>query len=69
MRHPLFARIFAERPADYPHALEQKFERILLRIGELWASDGMAAYFEDLMIDKRGGRQGFPTMSRVTSSA
>lgn len=60
MRHPLFARIFAERPGDYPHALEQKFERILLRIGELWASNEMSAYFEDLLIDKRGGRQGFP---------
>lgn len=59
-RHPLFARIFAERPEAYPHALEAQFARILDRIGELWGRPELSAYFEDLLLDRRGGRQGFP---------
>lgn len=60
MKHPHFARIFADRPEAYPQALEERFERILNRIAELWGRPELPAYFEDLMIDKRGGRQGFP---------
>ena len=38
---------------DYPHVLN--------RIGELWGHPRqMNQYFEDLLIDSRGGRQGFP---------
>lgn len=38
---------------DYPHVLN--------RIGELWGQPRlMNRYFEDLLIDSRGGRQGFP---------
>ncbi len=60
MTHSLFAALFADRPEAYPRALEDRFERILIRIAELWGSPALEAYFEDLMIDKRGGRQGFP---------
>lgn len=44
----------------YPRALEQQFPRIVNKIIELWDTPQMEAYFLDLMVDKRGGRQGFP---------
>jgi ankyrin repeat protein len=45
----------------YPHELEAKFPRIVERIAEAWPSPPKAtAYFTELLIDKRGGRQGFP---------
>lgn len=44
----------------YPHELEKQFPRVLGKIVELWDTPQMEAYFHDLMIDKRGGRQGFP---------
>jgi tankyrase len=45
---------------QYPHALEDRFDRILTKIDELWDRPEIQAYFSDLIIDKRGGRQGFP---------
>lgn len=46
----------------YPLNLEEKYLRILNRIVELWETPEMDAYFNDLMIDTRGGvRQGFPS--------
>jgi ankyrin repeat protein len=45
----------------YPHRLEANYPRILEKIAELWSSPHQIAdYFTDLMIDKRGTRQGFP---------
>jgi uncharacterized protein len=56
MKHPLF-----ECLGDaYPHHLEERYDRILTRIEELWESPAIDDYFSDLLIDKRGGRQGFP---------
>jgi hypothetical protein len=45
---------------QYPRALEERFERILSKIDELWDSPQLQDYFTELIIDKRGGRQGFP---------
>src|SRR5215831_3607970 len=45
---------------QYPHALEDRFDRILSKIDELWDRPEIHEYFSDLIIDKRGGRQGFP---------
>src|SRR5689334_15651998 len=45
---------------QYPHALEDRFDRILTKIDELWDRPEIDDYFSDLIIDKRGGRQGFP---------
>lgn len=56
MKHPLFASL-AE---NYPHALEERFDRILTKIELLWDTPEIHDYFSDLLIDKRGGRQGFP---------
>ncbi|MDD5181510.1 MAG: ankyrin repeat domain-containing protein [Gallionellaceae bacterium] len=44
----------------YPHALEKQYPRIMSKIIELWDAPDIEEYLLDLMIDKRGGRQGFP---------
>ncbi len=45
----------------YPHALEQKFSRVLDRIVDLWGTPALDAYFDDLMLVKEGAmREGFP---------
>jgi len=56
MKHPRFQFLGDQ----YPHALEERFERILTKIDELWDRPELQEYFSDLIIDKRGGRQGFP---------
>src|SRR5690349_5273431 len=45
---------------QYPRALEDHFDRILSKIDELWDRPELHDYFSELIIDKRGGRQGFP---------
>jgi hypothetical protein len=56
--HALLASIAAEaRPAQ----LASKFPRIVNRMAGLWKSPRqMDRYFEDLLTDTRGNRQGFP---------
>src|ERR1022692_250669 len=45
----------------YPINLEERFERIVNRIVDLWDTPEIDDYFTDLMVDNRGGtRQGFP---------
>jgi len=45
----------------YPLNLEEKYERVLNRIVELWDSREIDDYFNELMIDTRSAnRQGFP---------
>lgn len=56
MKNPLFEAM----GADYPANLEASYGRILARIIELWDSPAILDYFSDLLIDKRGGRKGFP---------
>lgn len=56
MKHPRFEFL----GKDYPYALEEKFDRILIKIDELWGTLHLEDYFSDLIIDRRGGRQGFP---------
>lgn len=56
MKHPLFECMGPE----YPRHLEERFDRILIKIEQLWETPGIEDYFTDLLIDKRGGRQGFP---------
>ena len=48
-------------PDLYPHELETRFPHVVQRIVDAWPSPELArALFEDLLVDKRGGRQGFP---------
>ncbi|MGZ8982508.1 MAG: ankyrin repeat domain-containing protein [Methylotenera sp.] len=56
MKHPLFESLGDK----YPFCLEERFDRILVKIEQLWDSPEINDYFSDLIIDKRGGRQGFP---------
>jgi uncharacterized protein len=45
----------------YPLNLEEKYARVMNRIVDLWDTKEIDDYFNDLMIDTRGGaRQGFP---------
>jgi hypothetical protein len=61
MKNPRLADILCDSPEKYPYALEARFERILDRIMTLWNdSSALQSYFEELMVDKRGERQGFP---------
>lgn len=71
--HPTIAKYFEGKEQFYPAALEAKYARIFNRIMELWETAELEEYFSDLMVDKRGGRQGFPpdvlndilTLSRI----
>lgn len=64
MKHSLFAFL----GKDYPHALEDQYDRILINIEKLWGTSQLDDYFSDLIIDRRGNRRGFPkdTRSGVT---
>lgn len=55
MKHSLFAAM----GDHYPFRLEARFERILIKIEQLWDMPQIEDYFSELIIDKRGGRQGF----------
>lgn len=45
----------------YPHALDQQFPRIVNKIVILWGEPELEMYFNELLMDSRGGtRQGFP---------
>lgn len=53
-------RILNGETARYPYALESKFPRVFNKIMSLWDSPEIDAYFMDLVVDTRGGREGFP---------
>ncbi len=44
----------------YPYQLDAKFPRIADKLAQLWNSAQIANYFTELLLDTRGGRQGFP---------
>ncbi|MEY4137867.1 MAG: putative tankyrase type protein [Pseudomonadota bacterium] len=56
MKHPLLEGL-AE---DYPFYLEQHFDHVLKKIDVLWDTPQIDDYISELLIDKRGGRKGFP---------
>lgn len=44
-----------------PQQLAEKYPRICNRLAELWSEPELVIhYFDDLLIDNRGGREGFP---------
>lgn len=53
-------RILGGETAHYPYSLENKYPRVFNKIMSLWDSPEMDAYFMDLIVDTRGGREGFP---------
>ncbi len=56
MRFPRFEPL----GSGYPFALQDQYERILIKIDAAWDSADIDEVFSDLIIDRRGGRQGFP---------
>lgn len=55
MKYPLFAPL----EDKYPYALEKGHEYIVQRLVALWDEPEIDDYFTSLLIDTRGGRQGF----------
>lgn len=58
MLHPKFELLGDKYP--YSYSLEKHFDRVLTKIDQMWTTEQIDDYFCDLIIDKRGGRQGFP---------
>ncbi|MBE9610259.1 ankyrin repeat domain-containing protein [Chitinilyticum piscinae] len=46
--------------AQYPHALGEKYPRIIERLVSLWGTPDVLVYLNGLIFDQRGGREGFP---------
>jgi len=71
--HSKIAQFFEGKEQFYPVHLETKYPRIFNRIMDLWGTLELEDYMGELMVDKRGGRQGFPpdvmndilTLSRI----
>lgn len=54
-------RFLAQSPESYPHQLEARFPRLVEKIVAVWCSpQATSALFDELLVDGRGGRQGFP---------
>jgi hypothetical protein len=48
-------------PEVFPHSLAKQYARIVNLIALQWNDrSDCAGYFKDLLLDRRGGRQGFP---------
>ncbi|MGH8717374.1 MAG: hypothetical protein ACREV0_00270, partial [Burkholderiales bacterium] len=60
MRNPKMLQIMQGMEDKYPVELERAFPRILNKIAELWEMPEARTYFEELMVDRRGNRKGFP---------
>ena len=58
---------FASLPTTVqPVLLAERYARICNRMAERWQHpDLMIPYFDDLLMDGRGGRQGFPMMIAI----
>ncbi len=55
------AKLIEGHTTRYPHALEQRFGRIVDKIVELWGTPALDDYFDDLMLVKgERAREGFP---------
>lgn len=59
--HPILAPLLAGREEKYPRHLETRYRRVFDNIMDRWGKPELDDYFNELFIDKRGGRQGFPS--------
>ena len=59
---PFSDRWFGRLPLDaYPRELASQYPRIVNLIALQWDdSEACSAYFDELLVDRRGARQGFP---------
>jgi len=60
MINPRVALLFKYVPEKYPRLLQRDFPHVWNRLMHLWGTPEFEPYMHDLMIDKRGGRRGFP---------
>lgn len=58
--HPVQVEATPSRPENPRCALERQFQRIADKIAETWPNAECARYIDSLLVDTRGGRQGFP---------
>jgi ankyrin repeat protein len=54
-----FMNALLRHPGRYPSQLDARHPRILERIAQLWGTSQLETYLQELLIDNRGGRQGF----------
>lgn len=54
-----FMNALLRHPNRYPSQLDERHPRILERIAQLWGTSQLDTYLQELLIDSRGGRQGF----------
>ena len=54
-----FVTALLRHPNRYPSHLEARYPRILERIAQLWGTSELDGYLQELLLDDRGGRQGF----------
>src|SRR5512145_2190272 len=54
-----FVAALLRHPNRYPSHLDARHPRILERIAQLWGTSQLDGYLQELLIDSRGGRQGF----------
>jgi ankyrin repeat protein len=52
--------LFKNLPDKYPYQLERHYIRILNRLMQIWDMPEFDSYMRELVMGKRGGRQGFP---------
>jgi ankyrin repeat protein len=58
--HPTLAPLYKGKEDLYPVALEAKYSRVFNNIMKHWGTGKGDEIFADLLLDKRGGRKGFP---------
>ena len=58
--HPVLEEYFKNKEDLYPQALEGKYSRVFNKILGMWGTEALDPYIGDLIVDKRGGRKGFP---------
>lgn len=58
--HPKLAPFFQGREQFYPRHLEAQYSRIFNKIIAMWGTPDLDGFLNELFMDKRGGRQGFP---------
>ncbi len=54
-----FLKALLTHPERYPKQLDARYPRILDRVAQLWGTSQIDSYLQELLLDNRGGRQGF----------
>jgi len=52
--------LLGEQSDKYPAQLEAQYPHVFEKLLELWGTDGMHTYLDELMMSRRPGRIGFP---------